>query len=227
MNTLDYIIKKYGIIVGHQYIIDIPNMGRNQLAQLFAELDFRGGAEIGVDQGLYSEVLCKANPNLHLYGVDPWKVEAYEPGIAGITDDPIWFESDYQQAKTRLASYPNCTIVRKTSAEALKDFKDNSLDFVYIDANHDFPNFIFDLHNWSKKVKVGGIVSGHDYAIYSYKKHNHVKRALEAYARSYRMIPLFIVGSMEVIPGQIRDRYRSWFWVKSPQLMFNVKGEII
>ena len=121
----------------------------------------------------------------------------------------------------------NYTIIRKTSADALGEIGDESLDFVYIDANHDFPNFIFDLHNWSKKVKMGGIISGHDYTIFSFKKHNHVKRALDAYARSYRMIPLFIVGAFEYIPGFIRDRYRSWFWVKTPQLKFNVKGEII
>lgn len=227
MNTQDYIIKKYNINVGRQYIVDIPNMGRNQLAELFKELGFNYGVELGVDEGKYSEVLCKANPNLKLYGVDPWRVEAYEPGIAGIAEQQKTFDRCFNDTKARLAPYPNYTIVRKTSEEALKDFKDGSLDFVYIDANHDFPNFIFDLHHWSKKVKVGGIVSGHDYAIYSYKKHNHVKRALEAYARSYRMIPLFIVGAYEDHNGLIRDKYRSWFWVKTPPTLFNEAGQMI
>ena len=49
--------------------------------------------------------------------------------------------------------------------DAVKDFADRSLDFVYIDANHE-PQFVEeDIREWSKKVKVGGIVSGHDYAL--------------------------------------------------------------
>jgi hypothetical protein len=97
---------------------------------------------------------------------------------------------------------------------ALKLFPDNSLDFVYIDGNHDFLNIIQDIDGWKKKVRPGGILSGHDYANFSFKKHNHVKRALDAYARSYRMIPFFIAGDYEVRDGEKRDKYRSWFWVK-------------
>ena len=81
MNTYQYILKKYNINPGRQYIIEIPNMGRADLAALFAELKFKKGVEVGVEQGLYSEVLLKANPKLHLYSIDPWKASAYEPNI--------------------------------------------------------------------------------------------------------------------------------------------------
>lgn len=212
VDAFDHIIKKYHINVGRQYLVDVEEMvGSVELAKLFAELNFNLGVEVGVDRGDYSEVLCKANPNLHLYSVDPWSAGEYEPGLSGVNEEQPYFENCYQETVQRLAPY-NCTIVRKTSMEALKDFEDNSLDFVYIDANHDFLNFTMDLHHWLKKVKVGGIMSGHDYAYYSYRKFNHVKRALIAYARCYRMIPVFAAtydGN-----GLKRDRYRSWFWVK-------------
>jgi len=209
MDTLNYIFKKFNIIVGKQYYIDIPQMvGSVDLAKLLAELKLNKGAEVGVDRGEYSEILCKANPNLHLYSIDPWVDSVYEDGIPDKSAD---FESYYQETVKRLAPY-NCTIVRKTSMEALKDFKDNSLDFVYIDANHDFLNFTMDLHHWLKKVRPGGIIAGHDFAYFSYRKFNHVKRALLAYARSYRMIPLFAV--MHNPHGIKRDRFRSWFYVK-------------
>ena len=211
MDTFQYIIDKYKITVGKQHIIDIPDMGRIELAGLFAELGFNLGAEIGVEKGRYSEVLCMANPNLHLHSIDPWINTAYEQGIP---DGQASFSTAFEITKRRLAPYPNCHIVRKTSSDALDDFEDNSLDFVYIDANHDFPNFTFDLHNWLKKIKEGGIMSGHDYQVMSYKRFNHVKRALDAYTRSYRMIPFFVVGDFEVKPGLIRDKWRSWFWVK-------------
>lgn len=218
MDNYDHIVRKYKLNIGSQYIVDIPDMGRDDMAELFAELKFTKGAEIGVDKGDYSEVLCKANPQATIYGIDPYSRIAYEPNIvphdAGIYDTQEGFEDNYQKAISKLSKYPNYIMMRGYSLDALKQFDDKSLDFVYIDANHDFPNFINDLHEWAKKVKIGGIVSGHDYANYSYKKFNHVKRALEAYARSYRMIPLFIVGSYVRRPNQTRDTFRSWLWVK-------------
>ena len=213
VTTFEHIISKYGIKVERNYIIDIPNMGRSQMAELFAELNFTKGAEIGVERGSYSEVLCQANPGLNLFCVDPWSARAYEPGIFGIDEEQKGYDQRYQETIDRLKPY-NATIIRKPSLDALSDFEDGFLDFVYIDANHDFPNFINDLHQWSKKVRVGGIVSGHDFALFSYKKRNHVKRALTAYARCYRMVPLFIVGAMEYKKGVLRDKYRSFFWVK-------------
>jgi hypothetical protein len=65
-----------------------------------------------------------------------------------------------------------------------------------------------------KKIKIGGIMSGHDYAVYSYRKFNHVKRALDAYARCYRMIPFFVIGGQEYENGLVRDKFRSWMYVK-------------
>ena len=218
MNNYDYIVKKYNLNVGSQYIVEIPNMGRDDLAKLFAELNLNKGAEIGVRRGEYSKVLCKANPNLKLYSIDSWMLSDYEPleQITALNAPQEYFEGKYQETIRMLSSYKNCTIVRKSSMDALKDFEDESLDFVYIDANHDFVNFTNDLHYWLKKVRMGGIMSGHDYAYFSYKKFNHVKRALVPYARCYRMIPLFIVGAEEYKDGVTRDKYRSWFWVKGP-----------
>jgi hypothetical protein len=209
--TFQYIIDKYKINVGRQYLIDVEQMqGSADLSKLFAELKFNKGVEVGTDQGLYAEVLLKDNPNLELFCVDPWTPDAYEEGKSGVVEDTKYFNARYDETKERLLPY-NAHLVRKTSMEALDQFEDGSLDFVYIDANHDFLNFTMDLHYWMKKVRPGGIISGHDYAYYSYKKFNHVKRALIAYARCYRMIPIFAV--MYVSDGLRRDRYRSWFYV--------------
>src|SRR3990172_12575877 len=200
MNTYDHIIKKYGITVGNQYIVEIPDTGRDNLAELFAELNFTKGVELGVDRGEFSEILCKANPRARIYSVDPWASFAYAPNTY-VNEEQEYFDRNFEETSARLAKYNNCTIVRKTSESALSDFPDNSLDFVYIAANHDFPNFVFDLHNWIKKIRPGGIISGHDYAYFSYSKFNHVKRALDAYALCYRMIPMFIIGSSEQKEG--------------------------
>jgi len=215
MNTYKYILDKYNIKIGNKYIVDIPNIGRDDMAVLFKELGFEFGAEIGVENGYYSKVLCEANPDLHLFCIDPWSAGAYEPEAAAHAVDTKQenYDKRYETAAELLKPY-NAFIIKKGSRKALKDFDDGELDFVYIDANHDFPNFVHDIHQWLKKVREGGIICGHDYANFSYKKHNHVKRALDAYARCYRMQPLFIIGDKNYKKGTIRDKYRSWMWVK-------------
>lgn len=213
-STLSYIVNKYKLNIRRQRIVEIANMGRVDLATLFAELGFKKGAEIGVERGLYSEVLCKANPKLHLYCIDPWKASMYEPKVLGVPKDQKTFTALYKEAKARLNPY-KCTIIRKPSLEAAKKFSDNSLDFVYIDGNHDFINVTNDIYTWSKKIRVDGIISGHDYVFLPRRKQVHAKYVLPAYTRAYGIIPFFLVGAEAVrVPGVVRDPYRSWFWIK-------------
>lgn len=53
-------------------------------------------------------------------------------------------------------------IVSADSAEAAKSFPDASLDFVFIDANHEDDAVRRDISAWLPKVKPGGILAGHD-----------------------------------------------------------------
>ena len=63
----------------------------------------------------------------------------------------------------RTAKKPNIIKIRKTSVEAAKDFADNSLDAVYIDAEHDEKSVRTDIKTWLPKIKKGGYLSGHDW----------------------------------------------------------------
>ena len=212
MNTFDYIVKKYNIKIDRQYFIDIPQMvGSTDLAKLFAELEFKKGAEIGTDEGIYAEYLCKTIPNLELHCIDPWETEAYENnGQPESFEGQDYFDKRMNTTIDRLKDF-NVEIHRKTSEDALKDFPDGSLDFVYIDGNHDFLNVTFDIHHWLKKVRKGGIISGHDYVRYPTSKQIHVKRVVQAYFPSYGLLPVFAV--MQNKKGLKRDLYRSWFYV--------------
>lgn len=233
IKTYEHIIKKYNIDVGHQYFVEVPDMrGSVGLADLFAELNFNKGAEIGVGWGEYSEILCKANPNLHLYAVDAWKLSAYPKGFqedsvtGGYTNFDVgtqeFWEGWHKESVKRLSPY-NCTIIRKLSMDALADFEDNSLDFVYLDAGHDFMNFTFDLHHWKDKVRVGGILAGHDYCGFPTHKMIHVKGALKSYMPYYHMLPVFTLSRRSdlVKSGYLirRDLYGNWFYVKSDKCL--------
>lgn len=49
------------------------------------------------------------------------------------------------------------------STECVKEFEDASIDFVYIDARHDRKGVLEDLQAYWPKVKMGGVIAGHDY----------------------------------------------------------------
>lgn len=152
---------------------------RIELADFFRDCGFTVGAEIGVWDGRYSEMLCKIIPNLKLSCIDPWE------GYKGYRDHGVnsSFRRAYDTAKKVLKPY-NCTIIRKYSMDAVKNFKDGELDFVFIDGNHEYSFVRDDVREWSKKVRRGGIVSGHDY----YKTHHGnvgVINAVDEYVKEY------------------------------------------
>ncbi len=167
---------------------------RAHIGEIFAEAGFKVGAEVGVERGRYSQYLCKTIPGVKMFCVDPWhpyahQSEAREEGI-------------YQQALQSLAGC-NVEIIRKTSLEASKDILDGSLDFVYIDGLHEFDPVMMDIILWSQKVRRGGIVSGHDYAV---QFGFGVIQAVHAYTEAHRVLVWYVTTGDK--PTQ------SWLWVK-------------
>lgn len=84
--------------------------------------------------------------------------EAFEPNLL-TNKDWLWesFLSNISAVKTVINP------IRKHSLEAVDLYGDNSLDFVFIDAAHDYENVTKDIQAWFPKVKDGGIIAGHDY----------------------------------------------------------------
>jgi len=212
MDTLQYIVDKFKIDLSQKRMpIEIWNYGRVQMAALFHELGFKVGVEIGVEQGLYSEALCKYNPGVKLFSVDPWK--AYRGYRDHVNQQKI--DGFYESAKQRLAPY-DCTLVKKFSLDAVKDFKDGSLDFVYIDGNHNFYNATADIWFWTPKVRMGGIISGHDFVVHRRPTGMHVVEVVYGYTSAYEIRPWFVLGSKAMEDGIIRDEARSFMWVNAP-----------
>ena len=61
--------------------------------------------------------------------------------------------------------YSNIKKIKLSSEEASYTFKDKSLDFIYIDAAHDYDAIKKDILFWKNKVKNNGFIAGHDFVI--------------------------------------------------------------
>ena len=211
MGTLEYILNKFNLSYDERtkMPLEIPNYTRDDLAVLFKELGFKKGVEIGVEQGVYSEVLCKANPELKLYGVDSYKT------YATYRDHTRQGKLDrfYNATLEKMKPY-NYQLIKKFSMDAVKDFEDESLDFVYIDGNHDFQYATNDIVEWGKKVRKGGIISGHDYYNHRGNSRIHVYQVVNGYTYCYRIRPYFVIGLNAKVEGLKRDEARSFMWVK-------------
>ncbi|HUS89913.1 MAG TPA: class I SAM-dependent methyltransferase [Desulfosporosinus sp.] len=194
--------------------IGIPGFTRDDMARLFGELGYKTGAEIGVREGKFSETLCKSNPDVKLYCIDLWR--PYEEYVCS----PQFANHDknYDRAKKRLSQY-NCEFIPKSSTDAVKDFADNSLDFIYIDANHKFEYVVADLAAWYPKVRNGGIISGHDYKKFMTQHPTiGVKQAVDGFCSAYQIIPYYIFQT-RCADRHMPNRCGSFMWVKGPCLI--------
>jgi hypothetical protein len=211
MEELEYLAEKYNLNLNQRHMpIEIPNTGRDILAGLFKELGYTVGVEIGVERGLYTEVLCRMNPESKVYAVDAW--ECYPDYRDHVSQETL--DEFYEYAARRVSQY-NCELIKGFSMDIVQQFDDESLDWVYIDANHEFLPVANDIFYWAKKIRKGGIVSGHDYRKNKVlESRNHVVSVVNAYTDAFQVRPWFLLGTKDKKPGEIRDNARSWFWVK-------------
>ena len=159
---------------------------RTDLAKKFGPWGLKNGAEIGVARGTFTRHLFDHVPELQMIGVDPW--ERLEGGEEAIADHKL-----RGQAWVKM---------KMKSEEAAPQIADESLDFVYIDGDHSFDAVMLDLIMWSRKVRKGGLVGGHDY----YRFQNAgVVPAVDCYTREHNIHKWFITD----------EKLVSFFWVKA------------
>lgn len=143
-------------------IVSVPD--RIQLATWINDR-FKPGVvtavEVGVLRGEYAELILKAIPNIHLTLVDAWDPTNNSPYFC---QNPGELAAGEALVRRKFESNPNVVILKRFSEDAANGFADQSLDWVYIDANHCYKSVMADIKAWWSKVKVGGIISGHDFA---------------------------------------------------------------
>jgi len=144
-------------------------MNRNEmLTVLRGNVRIEKVAEIGVLRGMYSiEIMTRIKPS-YLALVDTWGVAHGSYGDYPSYTPDKW--RTIEESVRRRFTGPGVEIIQSPSLEASNQFPDESLDMVYIDANHSYESVLEDLHAWSKKVRPGGIIAGHDFNLSSVRK---------------------------------------------------------
>lgn len=192
---------------------EIPDCSRNDLPAFFKELGFKVGVEIGVYKGFFTKQLGEVG--LKVFGVDPWMPY---PGFDRAVDDRIERQEYLYHRAQRETRGLDVTLIRKISMDAVKDFEDESLDFIYIDGNHRLKYAVEDIMEWEPKIKKGGVISGHDYIkpnrAKGIKDSIQVKYAVDACVQALHIKDWYVLGSMDKKKGEKRDSYRSWMWRK-------------
>jgi hypothetical protein len=126
------------------------------LEKMAKENGWKYGVEVGVWYGRTFFHLLDTVPGLVLFGVDIW-----------IQSDKNVHHVDQAENRkcvyARAKLYEGANILEMPSLEAAKQFPGESIDFVFIDADHSYLAVLDDISAWSPKVKVGGWVTGHDW----------------------------------------------------------------
>ena len=137
----------------------------DEIAEHFDEGVF---VELGVWKGKSIKYLAEKvkGKNIKVYGVDNFE------GSPSLSDEEIGaHQLDEDILNNSLyATYLKNTeglgieTIKSSTNEANLHFTDESIDFLFIDADHHYEAVKKDIELWYPKVKTGGIISGHDYA---------------------------------------------------------------
>ena len=126
-------------------------------------------AEVGVWKGKSTSYIgveiINSGKDIKFYAIDSFEGSPEHKSPESLYYEPLLEIEDglYNHFKENIKSVEQVvTHIKKYSLDASKDFEDGFFDVVYIDACHDYECVIEDIKAWYPKVKVGGILAGHD-----------------------------------------------------------------
>ena len=123
--------------------------------------------EVGVQAGAFSNCILEKTRPKKLFLIDCWEYQSpllYKGDNANVLN----FEQEilFNSVLNRFSNEPSVVIIREYSKNATQLFLDESIDWIYIDANHGYEAVKEDINLWWPKIKKGGFLTGHDYILY-------------------------------------------------------------
>lgn len=140
----------------------------NELPQIYAKMvqNFPENShfvEVGAWKGASTAAMgveiANSGKNIRFDVVDTWQGSEEHQTDRSVIDNSLFEEFLANTAPVRQFINP----IRSTSIEAAKLYADNSLDFVCIDANHEYEQVKLDILAWLPKIKSGGMFAGDDF----------------------------------------------------------------
>ena len=136
------------------------------ISNIINENNFKSFAEIGVAFGGHLEEILTNTSLQTAYAVDSYSLTQTTTDSFRRSDGVPFDQSDYENlfqfANDRLQKFGNRIIfIRDSSLNSLDRIE--SLDMVFVDAEHSYDAVVLDLNIWYDKINYNGIISGHDY----------------------------------------------------------------
>lgn len=118
--------------------------------------------EVGVFRGDFALEILESWRGKLLTLVDPWRHLPDYLDSWNVSDSEM--ERNFHHTLTILTSHKaRINVLRMRSEQAVKMIENGSCDFIYIDANHSYEAMCRDLRLWFPKLRVEGLMCGHDY----------------------------------------------------------------
>jgi hypothetical protein len=127
------------------------------------------GVEVGVLRGEFSREILAEWPKVSLLHL-----------VDNYCENNI---SEYEIAKKNVEPYKNRVVWHVCSSiEAAKRTIVGSRDFVYLDAGHSYEDVKSDINAWWNKIRIGGVLCGHDYQ-FQWECMKGLVRAVDEFAK--------------------------------------------
>ncbi|PNW79477.1 hypothetical protein CHLRE_09g416700v5 [Chlamydomonas reinhardtii] len=125
-------------------------------------MGLRVGVELGVQRGHFAAHTLKTWPSAtRYYLVDIWQHQPNYEDFANV--DNAKQDQLFKEAQGNLAAYTGKTVfLRNFTSDAVKRINE-MVDYIYVDARHDYCGVLEDIELYWPKLKSGGIMAGHDY----------------------------------------------------------------
>ncbi len=149
--------------------------------------------------------------NLNIHCIDYWNGNPNDSNYMNGADDKK-FEKLYNQFLKNTKSLQDYfTHHKMISWEAAKIFENNSVDYLMIDAGHDYQSVKLDLNSWWPKIKSGGMMGGDDFADH---KDNGVKKALDEFCKEKNLKYTLLSNCKKSNPNIISKVNKNWYIIK-------------
>jgi hypothetical protein len=140
-----------------------------------------------------SQDAYKVLSRLHNY-MSP--LDSYSDYYGGSLSKQKTFDKMYQDAKKKI-TYSEAVFLKLETTEAVREIKEE-LDFIYVDANHNYENVLEDLFLYSKKLTTRGVIQLNDVVMH----HNAHRQNIGVIDALNRFIK---ISGFEVVCMNLRD----------------------